>query len=162
MIDDQKQPMFIPGGAVLSEQGKKILDGMARVIAKSPNNISIHGHTDASGVGNGHYSNWELSADRANAARRFLVTTQLEPERVVKVVGQADRELLTPQEPSSPRNRRITIILIRGSYFRDNKAMPSMRSLLTLPKGSVPKDEAPQTVPEGAEDTQGMGEESNQ
>jgi chemotaxis protein MotB len=161
MIDDQKQPMFIPGGAVLSEQGKKILDTMARVISKAPNNISIHGHTDASAVGyTSQYSNWELSADRANAARRFLISVQIESERVVKVVGQADRELLTPQEPSSPRNRRITIILIRGSYFRDNKAMPSMRSLLSIPDAKVPQDEVQQKE-EQPQDGEPLSEEED-
>ena len=148
IIDDQKQPMFIPGGAVLSENGRKILDTMARVIAKSPNNISIHGHTDASGpTANPQYTNWELSADRANAARRFLTTTQLEPERIVKVVGAADKDLLTPQEPSSPRNRRITIILVRGSYFKDSGTMPAMRSLLTLPDAKLPKAEEAEPEP---------------
>ena len=142
IIDDQKQPMFVPGGAVMSEQGRKILDSMARVIAKSPNNISVHGHTDASGATqNPQYTNWELSADRANAARRFLTNTALEPERVIKVVGAADKDLLTPNEPSSPRNRRITIILVRGSYFKDNKAMPAMRGFLTLPDAKLPKSE---------------------
>ena len=156
IIDDQKQPMFLPGGSVLSENGRKILDTMARVIAKSPNNISIHGHTDASGpTANPQYTNWELSADRANAARRFLTTTQLEPERIVKVVGAADKDLLTPQEPSSPRNRRITIILVRGSYFKDSKTMPAMRSLLTLPDAKVPK--ADEAQPEEAAPLQNGG-----
>jgi len=153
MIDDPKTPMFVPGGSALTDTGKKVLDSMANIIVKTPNNISINGHTDASGAtADPHYTNWELSTDRANAARRFLVTTQLEPDRVQKVIGYADRELLTPQEPSSPRNRRITLILMRGSYFRDPKAMPTTRSILSVPDANV-KQDAPKKPPAPAADT---------
>jgi len=151
MIDDSKKPMFVPGSAVLSEAGKKIIDSMARVIVNAPNNISIHGHTDSvPNPGNQQYTNWELSADRANAARRFLSTTQIEPERVIKVVGQADKELLNASEPQSPRNRRITVILVRGSYFRDQKGAPITRGLLTVPEAKIKKEEEPyEDVPAG-------------
>ncbi len=142
MIDDAKKPMFVPGGAALTETGKKILDSMARMVAKTPNNVAIKGHTDSpSSIQNSDYTIWELSADRANSARRMLATTQLEPERVVKVEALADKELLVPQEPSSPRNRRITIIILRGSYFRDPKAVPTTRSLLSVPTAKFKKDE---------------------
>jgi chemotaxis protein MotB len=142
MIDDPQKPMFLPGGAVLTDMGKKVLDSMANMIMKTPNNITINGHTDAGGgTENPLYTNWELSADRANGARRFLSTTQLEPERVMKVVALAGKELLTPQEPNSPRNRRITFILLRGSYFRDPKAMPTTRTLLSVPSATVKKEE---------------------
>jgi chemotaxis protein MotB len=156
LIDDRKKPMFEKEGAVLTDAGKKILDSMAVVIAKTPNNISIHGHTDtASSVPNPQYTNWELSADRANAARRFLVTTQLEPERVLKVIGQADKELMIPQEPTNPRNRRITILVMRGSYFRDtNKDVtPTTRTLLSVPEVKRKKEEKPaETAPTGNDD----------
>ena len=142
MIDDAKKPMFVPGGAVLTDTGKKVLDSMARMIAKTPNNIAIKGHTDSpSSVQNPQYSIWELSADRANSSRRMLATTQLEPERVTKVEAIADKELLVPQEPSNPRNRRVTIIILRGSYFHDPKSMPTTRSLLSVPDVKVKKEE---------------------
>lgn len=142
MIDDAKKPMFVPGGAVLTETGKKILDSMARMVAKTPNNIAIKGHTDSpSSTQNPQYTIWELSADRANSSRRMLATTQLEPERVVRVEAMADKELLVPQEPNSPRNRRITIIILRGSYFRDPKTMPTTRSLLSVPTATIKKEE---------------------
>lgn len=151
MIDDAKKPMFVPGGAVLTEIGKKVLDSMARMVAKTPNNITIKGHTDSPiSTQNPQYTIWELSADRANAARRMLSTTQLEMERVVKVEAMADKELLIPQEPNSPRNRRITIILLRGSYFKDPKAMPTTRSLLSVPDAKIKKEEPKK--PEGGED----------
>lgn len=142
MIDDAKKPMFIPGGATLTETGKKVLDSMARMVAKTPNNISIKGHTDTpSSTQNPQYTIWELSADRANSARRMLATTQLETERVVKVEAMADKELLVPTEPRSPRNRRITITILRGSYFKDLKAVPTTRSLLSVPDAKIKKEE---------------------
>lgn len=151
MIDDAKKPMFVPGGAVLTETGKKILDGMARVVVKTPNNISIKGHTDSpTSTQNPQYTIWELSADRANSARRMLATTQLETERVVKVEAMADKELLVAQEPTSPRNRRITITILRGSYFRDPKSVPATRSLLSVPNAEVKKPEPKK--PEKTED----------
>lgn len=142
MIDDAKKPMFAPGGAVLTDMGRKVLDSMANIISKMPNNITIIGHTDAaSATVNPNYTNWELSVERANAARRFLSTTQLEQDRVAKIIGMADKELLVPQEPTSPRNRRITIIVMRGSYYRDPKAMPTTRTLLSVPKSTPKKQE---------------------
>jgi len=150
VIDDPKKPMFVPGGAVLTDMGKKVLDSMAAMIIKTPNNLTINGHTDSGGATqNPQYTIWELSTDRALAARRFLSTTQLEAERVTKIVGLADKELLVPQEPTNPRNRRITLLLQRGSYFRDPKAMPTTRSLLSVPEAKYKKDEpqATQTQP---------------
>ncbi len=145
IIDDPKKPMFIPGGAVLTDTGKKILDSMAAMIIKTPNNITINGHTDAAGATqNPQYTIWELSADRALAARRFLGTTQLEAERVTRIVALADKDLLVPQEPTSPRNRRITILLQRGSFFRDSKLVPTTRTLLSVPDAKIKKEEPKQ------------------
>jgi chemotaxis protein MotB len=149
VIDDPKRPMFIPGGAVLTDTGKKILDSMAAMIIKTPNNITINGHTDAAGATqNPQYTIWELSADRALAARRFLSTTQLEVDRVTRIVALADKELLVPQEPTNPRNRRITILLQRGSYFRDPKLVPTTRTLLTVPEATIKKTD-PDTKEQG-------------
>lgn len=148
MIDDPQKPMFLPGSGTLSDMGKKVLDSMANMIMKTPNNISISGHTDAgASTVNPNYTNWELSADRALSARRFLSTTQLEQERVTKISALADKELLTPQEPQSPRNRRITLILLRGSYFRDPKAAPTTRTLLSVPKAEVKTEEPVKAAP---------------
>ncbi|MGE0754613.1 MAG: flagellar motor protein MotB [Alphaproteobacteria bacterium] len=144
LIDDRKKPMFMPGRAVLTDVGKKVLDSMVNIIIKTPNNIAIHGHTDAQqAVANPLYTNWELSADRSNAARRFLSSTQLQQERVVKVIGNADRELLVPDEPHNPRNRRITILLMRGSYFRDPKIAPTQRNIITVPEAQRKRSIAP-------------------
>lgn len=148
MIDDPQQPMFVPGSTSLTDIGKKVLDSMSRVVSKTPNNISINGHTDApSGNVNPQYTVWELSADRANAARRFLATTVLEKDRVVKIVGLADKELLVPNEPSNPRNKRITIIVLRDSFFRDPKEVATTRGLLTTPTAKLKKQEDTPAAP---------------
>jgi len=142
MIDDPQQPMFVPGSVTLSDIGKKVLDSMARIVSKTPNNISINGHTDSSSASaNPQYTTWELSADRANAARRFLATTVLEKDRVVKILGLSDKELLVPTEPSNPRNRRITIIVLRESYYRDPKEAMTTRGLITVPDAKLKKSE---------------------
>ena len=80
------------------------------------------------------YTAWELSADRANAARRFLSESLPEPRRMAKVVGLADKELLLPKEPQNPRNRRISVTLLRGALMVDNKDNASGRDLLSVPE----------------------------
>ena len=140
LIDDPQTPMFSPGGATLTAGGKKVIDAMANIIAKTPNHLTLIGHTDAQGPSaNPSYTNWELSADRANTARRALATTQLEQGRVVKVIGLADQQLLVKDQPNNPRNRRVTVILMRGSYARDpNAAAPVARAILSV-GDSTPK-----------------------
>jgi len=132
MIDSDKYAMFQPGTARLSEHGEKILARMAGLVKRMPNFISITGHTDGSPAeaGSTTYTNWELSADRANAARRYLLQAGMEPERPKKVVGMGDKELLLPSEPRSPRNRRISIIMLRGSH-------------ILIPDDSMPGNERP-------------------
>jgi len=145
LIDDPKKPMFSAGAATLTEDGRKAVDSMANIVGKTPNQLSIIGHTDVAGPSsNPRYGNWELSTDRANAVRRTLVTTQIESGRVVKVVGMADRQLLVKEEPNNPRNRRVTIMLLRGSYFRDpNKVQPTGRAILSVPEAKVKQEEPP-------------------
>ncbi|MDX2073908.1 MAG: flagellar motor protein MotB [Alphaproteobacteria bacterium] len=162
MIDDPQQPMFVPGTVTLTDIGKKVLDSMARVVSKTPNNISINGHTDApSGNINPQYTVWELSADRANASRRFLATTALEKDRVVKILGLADKELLVPNEPSNPRNKRITIVVLRDSYYRDPKEITTTRGLITTPTAKLKKPEEKPAekpaLPPGEEDDGEIG-----
>ena len=99
---------------------------IAKVVAQLPNKISVSGHTDSvpfrSATG---YSNWELSADRANAARRLLQESGLGPDRVAEVQGLAATDPLLPDEPKSPRNRRISIVLLRESgHFKEPEAGP--------------------------------------
>lgn len=137
ITDSDKYPMFIAGSAKLSSFGQQILRKMSAVIELMPNFISITGHTDVSPMGGRgqHYGNWELSIDRANAARRYLLSIGMEPERPKSVTGKAATTLLLPKQPLSPRNRRITVILLRGDYMNLRpEALPATRELLSVPK----------------------------
>jgi chemotaxis protein MotB len=135
IIDDDKKEMFMPGTAALNDYGMRILRSLLKVIEQMPNMISITGHTDATPFARKDgYTNWELSSDRANSARRYLLSQGMNKERTGKIVGRADQELLTPQDPTSARNRRITIILLRGSHLAmPMDLLPAPRSLLSVP-----------------------------
>ncbi len=116
LVDRDQESMFPIGSAKMYPYTRKLLHEIAKVIADLPNKISISGHTDASPYRGGReYTNWELSTDRANASRRVLLDAGLDPNRIARVVGMADKELLLPDDPFNPINRRISIILLRGT-----------------------------------------------
>ena len=119
ITDSDKYPMFIPQTATLTDMGKAVLGQMAKVIRKMPNYLAVIGHTDASTdeQGKADYTAWELSADRANAARRYLLKSGIDPQQPKKVTGSGDKELLLPNDPRSPRNRRVTLLMMRGSHI---------------------------------------------
>jgi chemotaxis protein MotB len=113
LVDQDRISMFSSGSAKMEDYTKKLLDLVAQVVAKMPNKISISGHTDSTPYQSDNgYSNWELSADRANASRRELLAAGLSPDRIANVVGKADTDPLLPDDTSSPRNRRISIVLL--------------------------------------------------
>lgn len=149
ITDSDKHPMFETGRTNLTDYGKRTLSKMYQVLKDTPNFISVTGHTDATPFGNNkEYTNWELSADRANAARRYLVSLGMDAERPKKVVGMADAELLLPEQPKSPRNRRITIILLRGAYLSLEPAhVPATRDLLSVPGSPDSRRTPPVTLP---------------
>ena len=109
--------MFPSGSSKMFDHTRKVLNLVANAIREMPQDISIAGHTDAKkfGVGANGYSNWELSADRANASRRALVQLGVPTGRITKVVGSAAKEPLLTDDPENPRNRRIAIVLLRGT-----------------------------------------------
>lgn len=162
ITDSDQHPMFDPGSITLTQYGMRVLAKMAGLIEQMPNFISITGHTDASPMTSRgtDYTNWELSSDRANSARRYLLRAGVNPIRPQKVTGQAAADLLDPTQPNSPRNRRITIILLRGAYLDlDESEMPATRDLLNIsapepvaptpkasPKSAPPAVEAPAPV----------------
>ncbi len=112
VVDQLDKPMFASGSAEPLPRTQRLLGRVAEVIRGLPNEVEITGHTDAAPFRNRNdYSNWELSADRANASRRVLVNNGLQPDRVTEVAGRADENLLLPDNPTSPRNRRIAILL---------------------------------------------------
>ena len=112
IVDQADQPMFASGSAEPLPRTRKLLGRVAEAIKDLPNDAEITGHTSSVPFRNREdYSNWELSADRANASRRVLVENGLQPNRVTEVAGRADENLLLPNNPTSPRNRRISILM---------------------------------------------------
>lgn len=113
IIDNKLRPMFDPGGDKLKNYFAEILLQLAPVIAQVNNKISVSGHTDAANFGDTDYfSNWELSSQRANAARRMLVEGGLPEDHVAQVVGYASSQLFKPETPLDPVNRRIEIVVL--------------------------------------------------
>ena len=116
LIDKEGLSMFPSGSAKMFPHTRRLLGLVSKVILKMPQRISISGHTDAQRfISNTGYSNWELSADRANAARRELVHFQVPFERVSRVVGKAATEPFVPDDPNDAKNRRLSIVMLRGT-----------------------------------------------
>lgn len=114
IIDKDNRPMFDRGSAVLKPYAKRILREISPILNEMPNRLSITGHTDASRfMRSDGYSNWELSAERANAARREMVKSGTPPEKIARVVGLASRYLLNKDKPLDPSNRRISILVLK-------------------------------------------------
>ena len=114
IVDDQNRPMFDSGSALVKPYMRDILRDIGAALVEVENRISLAGHTDAAVYGNGDrgYSNWELSADRANASRRELVAAGMPDAKLSRVVGLAASDLLEPDNPRAPANRRITITIL--------------------------------------------------
>ena len=114
IMDAENRPMFASGSANLEPYFEDILLAMSDTIKAVPNKISVSGHTDAKPfVGRGDFGNWELSANRANAAREILQGAGVDPDRIYQVAGKAGSEPLYPDDPTLAGNRRIAIILLR-------------------------------------------------
>ena len=114
IVDELSRPMFDSGSAVVKPYMRELLRAIGSVLLEVPNRLTLEGHTDAQpfGVGEAGYSNWELSADRANASRRELVAGGLTQERVLRVQGLASSQPFNRDEPQDPQNRRISIIVM--------------------------------------------------
>ena len=113
IVDKQNRPMFDLGGAALKPYTQTILRELANYLNHVPNRISLTGHTDTAAYSTQHgYGNWELSADRANAARRALVDGGLDEAKVTRVVGLAASVLFDKANPANPINRRISIVVM--------------------------------------------------
>jgi chemotaxis protein MotB len=114
LVDQEKSPMFALGSYELVDGAKKLIAVVTQVVQRLPNQITITGHTDAVPYPGGRkYTNWELSADRANASRREFLADGLPEDRIGRVTGVADRDPLVADQPTSPRNRRISVVLLR-------------------------------------------------
>ncbi len=112
LVDQDGRPMFQPGTAQLMPYAQKTLAAIAKIIDRLPNRISISGHTDGSSAANGG-RNWQLSAERANAAREAITAGGVDNDRIYEVAGKAGSEPLLPEDPDASANRRVSIVLLR-------------------------------------------------
>ncbi|TCS64241.1 flagellar motor protein MotB [Varunaivibrio sulfuroxidans] len=135
LVDQDGLAMFPSGSAVMYEHTHNLLKLVAEAIKNLPQDISISGHTDAVPFkGASGYSNWELSADRANAARRELVSLGIPEKRIAMVVGRAANDPLLKDDPKNARNRRLSIVLLRGTGKPAAPAQPRVPPSIINPQ----------------------------
>jgi chemotaxis protein MotB len=113
LLETQAGMFFESGRPLPSATGAELLTRLAEELGKLPNNLLIEGHTDAKPfvTKDGYYSNWELSTDRANSARRLMEAHGVRVQQVAQVRGFADRQLRHPEDPEHASNRRISVIV---------------------------------------------------
>jgi len=125
LLESEKGTFFDSGSSALNTSGQEMLALLAVELGKVPNHVSVEGHTDARPfTGKRSYSNWELSADRANAARRLMQQAGLRPDQVSQVRGFADQRLRNLKDAQDPSNRRISIIVQYISSNADEAESP--------------------------------------
>jgi chemotaxis protein MotB len=124
--DGSGATFFALGSASLTKAAADALGLIAATLKELPNDLKLEGHTDAAQYGRRGYSNWELSADRANSARRAMEGAGLDGRRVIEVRGYADRELRNPGNPLDPANRRVSILL----PFKEPNSIELVRPLI--------------------------------
>ncbi|MBF4206442.1 MULTISPECIES: flagellar motor protein MotB [Pseudomonas] len=154
IMDAENRPMFDLGSARLQPYFEDILLAMADTIKAVPNKISISGHTDAKPyAGTGDFGNWELSANRANAARRALVAGGYPDTQVARVVGYASSSLFDRQNPLNPVNRRIDIIVLTKKAQRTIEGEQTQPAApdAAQPGAAAPVPAAPQAQAPAAE-----------
>jgi chemotaxis protein MotB len=134
LLEDKNGTFYQSGSAHLSESGQELLALLATELKTLPNNLLIEGHTDATQYSeDANYSNWELSADRSNAARRLLQQDGVRQDQVTQVRGYADQLLRVKNDPYDPSNRRISILV-----KNQGGALPDLK--VALAGGSSARD----------------------
>ena len=143
IVDEQNRAMFALAKAELQPYTKEILIEIGRTLNDMPNKISLSGHTDAAAYSSGEkgYSNWELSADRANASRRALISGGMDERKVLRVVGLSSAVPFNAADPLSPVNRRISIIVM------NKKAEESVTKEGVAPAADIPAPAAAPGIP---------------
>ena len=149
IVDEQNRPMFASGSAQLQPYTRDILREIGKALNDLPNRIGISGHTDAQAFSGGEkgYSNWDLSADRANAARRELIAGGMQENLVLRVTGLSSAVLFDSANPLNPVNRRISIIVMNkkteesvskdgGTLEVDTKAVPAAADIAAAASGA--------------------------
>jgi chemotaxis protein MotB len=143
LIEDKGGTFFESGSAKLSPAGVVLLNLLAGQLKVLPNRLLIEGHTDAQPYsGNAGYTNWELSSDRANSARRVLQLGGVGPNQVSQVRGYADQLLHVPSNPLDPSNRRISLIVQWVTADQPSLATPPVGPSTAAPPSSAPTGSA--------------------
>ena len=132
ILDEIRLPMFASGSANPNDRARQLIQKIVPVLQRLPQSISISGHTDAAPFPGPGRTNWELSAERANATRRLLVEAALPIGRIRTVTGHADRDPLLPSDPFAAANRRIAIVVLREA------AATTRTSSTPVPAASAP------------------------
>ena len=115
LVENSQGVFFGSGNAQPTAVGEQAIKMLAGELGKLPNSIVLEGHTDAVTYGDGKtYTNWELSADRANEARRLMQANGVRPNQIRKIRGYGDQSLRNPKDPLDPSNRRISVIVLYG------------------------------------------------
>lgn len=149
IVDQDGESMFASGSAQMYEKTRTLMSKVAQIIVSLPNEVSVRGHTDSVPYPAGaQYTNWELSADRANATRRVLLENNMPKERLNDIVGKADTEHLFPSNPADARNRRISIVLLKEELTNpDFEKKAADKALADNPK-LLDQQEESETPPE--------------
>ena len=131
LLETDKGMFFTSGSSVPSKFGAEILSSFAVELGKMPNGVLIEGHTDATPfTSDREYSNWELSSDRANAARRLMQENGLRDNQVTQVRGFADQRLRNEGDPKDPKNRRISVIVQYLTTGLVDPSKPATKSIV--------------------------------
>lgn len=127
LLEEANGTFFDLGNAHPSPSGTELLSTLAAEIGKLPNHVSVEGHTDAKPYTGEIYSNWELSVDRANTARRIMQASGVRTDQISQVRGYAEQRLRNPRNPEDPANRRISVIVhyVEGPTLSDGEPPPT-------------------------------------
>ena len=157
IVDELARPMFDSGSAVVKPYVRELLRAIVTVLLEVPNRLTLEGHTDASLFSGGDrgYSNWELSADRANASRRELMAGGLTDDRVLRVLGLASSQPFNRDDPVDPQNRRISIIVMNRDaedrFYRptadriESESSPKQADAAALPAAPIQPEKPART-----------------
>lgn len=163
VIDQSDRPMFTAGGSRLRYYARDILEAMGDTLSDVPFKLVVSGHTDRSPYSGSRedYTNWELSADRANAARRALLSGGLPESHIERVTGLADSELYNRRYPLDPSNRRVSLLVTPREVERQRlEGSPEGGSFLDdIGSGVLNGDEAGSDADSGSVEREGASEE---
>jgi chemotaxis protein MotB len=146
LLEGEVSTFFESGNSRPTPFGKELLQKLAEEIGKLPNRVTMEGHTDSQPFkGVTDYSNWELSSDRANAARRWMQEVGMREDQVTQVRGFADQSPRVPEHPDDPSNRRVTLVIMYQAA-KPSIPLPGNEPIAATPPAAVAKTAGNQAV----------------